>query len=58
LRGCLRVNYAQWRSRAAIAAAQADPEVQARIREVAQIATSFTPAFYELRQSVAAAPGA
>ena len=48
------VNYAQWRSREAIAAAGADPEVVARIREAAAIADSFTPVFYQLRRSVAA----
>ena len=51
------VNYAQWRSREAIAAARDAPEVAARIREAAQLADSFTPIQYELRHSVAA-PGA
>lgn len=50
------VNYAQWRSREALAAAGADPGVAARIREVGRVADSFTPVQYELRQSVAA-PG-
>ncbi|HEY0777715.1 MAG TPA: antibiotic biosynthesis monooxygenase family protein [Gemmatirosa sp.] len=49
------VNYAQWESREAIAAAGADPQVAARIREVAQVADSFNPVQYELRQSIAAA---
>ena len=49
------VNYAQWRSREAIAAAGADPRVVARIREAAQLVESFTPILYEFRQSVAAA---
>lgn len=51
------VNYAQWRSHEAIAAAGADPSVAARIREAAQIADSFAPVLYELRHSVTA-PGA
>lgn len=46
------VNYAQWLSREAIAAAGTDPEVAARIREAGQIADSFTPILYELRHSV------
>ena len=48
------VNYAQWQSREAIAAAGADPEVAGRIREVAQIAGSFTPILYKFRQSLTA----
>ncbi len=51
------VNYAQWRSREAIAAAGADPEVAACIREAAQIVDRFTPILYELRHSVAAPGG-
>ncbi len=47
------VNYAQWRSGEAIAAAGADPKVVALIREAAQVADSFTPIRYELRHSVA-----
>lgn len=47
------VNYAQWRSRQAIAAARDNPEVVARIREAGEVADSFTPIQYELRQSVA-----
>lgn len=47
------VNYAQWRSREAIAAARDNPGVAALIREAAQIAESFKPVQYELRQSVA-----
>jgi quinol monooxygenase YgiN len=48
------VNYSQWRNREALAAAGADPAVVARIREAGQIANSFTPVQYELRQSVTA----
>jgi quinol monooxygenase YgiN len=51
------VNYAQWKSREAIAAARENPKVVALIREQAQIAKSFTPIQYELRTSVAAANG-
>jgi quinol monooxygenase YgiN len=49
------VNYAQWRSREAIAAARENPSVVARIREAGAIADSFTPVQDELRYSVAAA---
>jgi quinol monooxygenase YgiN len=49
------VNYAQWRSREAIAAARENPSVVARIREVGAVADSFTPVQYDLRHSVAAA---
>jgi len=49
------VNYAQWKSREAIAAARENPKVEALMREQLQIADSFTPIQYELRQSVAAA---
>ncbi len=48
------VNYAQWRSREALAAAGADPNVVARVTEVAQFADSFTPIVYDFRQAVAA----
>lgn len=47
------VNYAQWRNREAIAAARADASVAALIGKAAEIAESFTPVPYELRQSVA-----
>lgn len=46
------VNYAQWRDRDAIAAARENPAVAALIREAGQIAGSFTPVPYELRQSI------
>lgn len=49
------VNYAQWKSREAITAAEADPKVAACIREAAQLLKSFSPVLYDLRQSVAAA---
>jgi hypothetical protein len=45
------VNYAEWRSREAIATAGADPNVTARIREAAQVADGFRPILYELRHS-------
>jgi hypothetical protein len=54
--GCTQVvNYAQWRSREAIAAARENPSVVARIREAGAIADSFTPVQDELRYSVLAA---
>ena len=49
------VNYAQWTSREAIAAARENPKVMALMHEQLQIADSFTPIQYELRNSVAAA---
>jgi hypothetical protein len=49
------VNYAQWKSREAIAAARENLKVVALMREQLQIAESFTAIKYELRQSVAAA---
>jgi quinol monooxygenase YgiN len=49
------VNYAQWKSREAIAAAREIPRVLALMREQLEIADSFTPIQYELRQSVPAA---
>ncbi len=48
------VNYAQWRTREAITGAAADPKVAQAIRDIAQIAGSFSPVFYELRKSLAA----
>lgn len=47
------VNYAQWRSTEALAAARDNPSVTALIGEAAQIAISFTPVLYALRQSIA-----
>jgi quinol monooxygenase YgiN len=47
------VNYAQWKSREAIAAARESPKVVAFMREQFQIADSFTPILYKLRKSVA-----
>ena len=52
------VNYAQWKSREAIAAARENPKVVALMREQLKIADSFTPILYELRQSVPAAGNA
>jgi len=49
------INYAQWRSGDALQAAAADPKVAALIRELAQVADSFTPLRYELRRSIPAA---
>lgn len=48
------VNYAQWRSQEAIAAAGADPKVMTLIRDAAQIADNFTPIQYVHRESVPA----
>jgi len=49
------VNYAQWKTREAIAAARENSKVVALMREQLEIADSFTPIQYELRQSVPAA---
>ena len=49
------VNYAQWTSREAVAAARNNPKVVALMREQLQIAESFTPIPYELRNSFVAA---
>lgn len=47
------VNYAQWRDGEAIAAARNDAGVAALIREAGEIADSFKPVQYALRQSIA-----
>ena len=49
------VNYAQWKSSEATAAARENPKVVALMREQLQIAESFTPVPLDLRNSVAAA---
>ena len=43
------VNYAQWASVEATVAARDNPEVQARIQAVAEVADGFTPVLYALR---------
>ena len=48
------VNYGQWKSREAIAAARVNPKIVALMSETAKIASSSKPIPYELRQSVAA----
>jgi quinol monooxygenase YgiN len=48
------VNYAQWLTPGAIAGARENPKVGALIREQAQIAESFTPIQYELKNSTLA----
>ena len=45
-------NYAQWRSQADIDAMMADPTAQAHMKRAANIAVSFEPIYYELRDSV------
>ncbi|QRN94369.1 antibiotic biosynthesis monooxygenase [Archangium violaceum] len=44
-------NYAQWRSRVDYEAMLKSPEARVHMREAAEIAQSFEPVFYELRQS-------
>lgn len=45
-------NYAQWRSQADIDAMMADPTARAHMKRAADMATSFDPIYYELRDSV------
>jgi quinol monooxygenase YgiN len=49
------VNYGQWKSREAMAAARENPQIVTLMSETAKIAGSSKPVPYELRQSVAAA---
>lgn len=51
------VNYAQWQSPEAIAAAQTNPDLLPLMQEQLRIAQSFTPIPYELRASIHAAGG-
>ena len=46
------VNYGQWKSREAMAAARENPKIVALMSETAKIAVSSKPIPYELRQSV------
>jgi C-6 monooxygenase len=46
------VNYGQWKSREAMAAARENPKIVALMSETAKIAGSSKPIPYELRQSV------
>ena len=46
------VNYGQWKSRKAMAAARENPKIVALMSETAKIAGSSKPIPYELRQSV------
>jgi quinol monooxygenase YgiN len=48
------VNYGQWKSREAMAAARENPNIVALMSETAKIAGSSKPVPYEFRQSVAA----
>ena len=45
-------NYAQWRSQADIDAMMADPKAQAHMKRAADIAGSFDPIYYTLRDSI------
>lgn len=47
-------NYAQWRSQADIDAMMKDPAAQVHMRKAAEIAVSFDPIYYQLRESHAA----
>ena len=44
-------NYAQWRSRSDYDAFIQDPETQAHLKSSANLATSFNPIIYELRET-------
>lgn len=48
------VNYGQWQSREAMAAARENPKIVALMSQTAKIAGSSKPIPYELRQSIAA----
>lgn len=47
-------NYAQWRTEADLDAMLKDPAAMTHMREAADIATSFEPIRYQLRESVSA----
>jgi quinol monooxygenase YgiN len=44
-------NYAQWRSKDDLDAMMKDPSAQVHMRQAAGIANSFTPIYYELRET-------
>lgn len=44
-------NYAQWRSRADLDAMMSDPAAKEHMKEVASLALSFDPIYYELRET-------
>lgn len=44
-------NYAQWRSQEDLDAMMGNPAARAHMREAASVAASFTPLYYELRES-------
>lgn len=48
---CHVANYAQWRSQEDLDAMMKDPEAHVHMREAASIASSFTPIYYELRET-------
>ena len=47
-------NYAQWRTQEDIDAMMADPKAQEHMKRAADIATSFDPIYYELRETIQA----
>jgi quinol monooxygenase YgiN len=47
-------NYAQWRSKDDLDAMMKDPTAQAHMKESAALAISFSPIYYELRETHAA----
>jgi quinol monooxygenase YgiN len=49
------VNYAQWESREALAAARENPQLVALMQEQLRIAKSFAPVLYALRACIPAA---
>jgi quinol monooxygenase YgiN len=44
-------NYAQWRSQADLDAMMSDPDARVHMKKAAEIAQSFTPIYYELRET-------
>ena len=47
-------NYAQWRSQADIDAMMKNPDAQVHMRKAAEMAVSFEPIYYELREAYSA----
>lgn len=52
------VNYAQWRTQGDYEAMAKNPDVQAHMRELAGLAQSFEPVFYDLREVLTREEGA
>jgi quinol monooxygenase YgiN len=53
---CHVANYAQWRSMDDVKAMMKQPQAQSHMKIAADIAESFQPIFYTLRESITAEP--